>query len=267
MNGRIRDWKSCAKQALSGNYGTAILGMVAVTGITFFGEMFTSMFFEVNSMGELLMCQAFLFIFTLIMAVFTAGLSYMYMNMARRNPFSMGNLLYLFKNNPDRVILAAAVPSLIQLLAVVPYYFYVLTVKTPVTEAEQMAVLEMELTLQIASIIIGFLLTMPFTLIYYLAADYPEMSGRELLKTSVRMMRGHIWKFFLLQLSFVPLMILSAFTLYIGLLWLVPYMQMASVMFYLDVKGELVLHPVSGRPGEDFSRRNDYPGWEEGQQE
>ncbi len=259
MNGTIRDWKLCARQALSGKYGTAVLGMVAVTGITFLGSMLTSVFFEVSTLTQLVISQAFLFVFTLIMAVFTAGLSHMYLNMARRKPFSMGDLLYLFRNNPDRVIVAAAVPSLIEVLTVVPYYYYVFTAKSPVTVEEQMAALETELMFQLGSIVLGFLLTMPFTLIYYLVADNPEMSGAEALKASVRLMRGHLWKYFLLQLSFVPLMLLSVFTLYIGLLWLVPYMQMADVMFYLDVKGELILHVSSGYPGEDFSARSDYP--------
>lgn len=258
MNGTIRDWKSCARQALSGKYGTAILGMLAVNGITLLGSMLTSMFFEVNTLMQLIMSQVFLFVFTLVMAVFSAGLGYMYLNMARRKPFSMGDLLYLFKNNPDRIIVAALVPSLVELLTVVPYYCYVFTAPMPVTEAEQFAMLETELLFQLISIVVGFVLTIPFTLIYYLVADNLEMSGMEALKTSVRLMRRHIGKFLLLQVSFVPMLILSAFTLYIGLLWLVPYMQMANVMFYLDVKGELVLHAAKSYPGEDFSAREDY---------
>ena len=53
------------------------------------------------------------------------------------------------------------------------------------------------------------------------------------------MMRGNFWRYLLLKLSFVPLMLLSVFTFYIALLWILPYMTMTETMFYRDLKGEL----------------------------
>ena len=53
------------------------------------------------------------------------------------------------------------------------------------------------------------------------------------------MMKGHIGRYLLLQISFIPWMIASMFTFYIALLWLLPYMEMSAVMFYRDLRGEL----------------------------
>jgi hypothetical protein len=38
-----------------------------------------------------------------------------------------------------------------------------------------------------------------------------------------------------MYLSFVPLMLLSVFTLGIALVWVVPYMKMTAADFYLDL--------------------------------
>ena len=45
-------------------------------------------------------------------------------------------------------------------------------------------------------------------------------------------MKGNRWKIILLELSFIGWAILSVFSLGIGYLWLLPYMQVAMVCFY-----------------------------------
>ena len=52
-------------------------------------------------------------------------------------------------------------------------------------------------------------------------------------------MKGHMWKFLVLQLSFVPMILLSVVTFYIALIWVMPYMQASMTAFYMDVTGEL----------------------------
>ena len=81
-------------------------------------------------------------------------------------------------------------------------------------------------------------------------------------------MKGNIWRYLKLNLSFVPLIFLSAFTLYIALLWVLPYMEMSMATFYRDLNGELD-HRLPGKGfyggyenennyGYDNDRDNDY---------
>ena len=63
------------------------------------------------------------------------------------------------------------------------------------------------------------------------------MGGIEALKTSAHLMRGHILKYWLMMLSFIPLAILSLFSMYIGLLWLFPYIYMSETVFYMELAG------------------------------
>ncbi|WP_242863956.1 DUF975 family protein [Clostridium tepidiprofundi] len=58
------------------------------------------------------------------------------------------------------------------------------------------------------------------------------------LRLSKEMMYGYKWKLFVLQLSFIGWGLLCVLTLGIGLLWLVPYIEMTKANFYEDVKRE-----------------------------
>ncbi len=51
------------------------------------------------------------------------------------------------------------------------------------------------------------------------------------------MMDGNKWRLFGLQFSFIGWDILCAFTLGIGNLWLTPYKQAATAVFYREVSG------------------------------
>lgn len=70
----------------------------------------------------------------------------------------------------------------------------------------------------------------------YILKDNPEMKNNAAIEESMRMMYGHKLELFLLDLSFIGWAILSILTCCIGFLWLVPYMNMARVNFYEDLK-------------------------------
>lgn len=52
-------------------------------------------------------------------------------------------------------------------------------------------------------------------------------------------MKGHMMQYLVLQISFIPLMFLSILFLYVGLLWVMPYIYATNTIFYMDVTGEL----------------------------
>ena len=70
----------------------------------------------------------------------------------------------------------------------------------------------------------------------YILKDNPEMKNNAAIEESMRMMDGHKLELFLLDLSFIGWALLSFLTCGIGFLWLVPYMNMARVNFYEDLK-------------------------------
>ena len=71
-----------------------------------------------------------------------------------------------------------------------------------------------------------------YSLSYYILFDNPDKTGKEIVEESASLMKGNRWSFFWLGLTFIGWAILSVFTLYIGMLWLMPYMMVAMVCFY-----------------------------------
>jgi len=71
-----------------------------------------------------------------------------------------------------------------------------------------------------------------YSLSLYILHDRPNSTGKEIVEESERLMRGNRWKYFCLGLSFIGWIFLSAFSLYIGLLWVLPYMFISTVCFY-----------------------------------
>ena len=73
----------------------------------------------------------------------------------------------------------------------------------------------------------------------YILTDYPELSPTEVITASRKMMDGHKWNTFLLDLSFIGWFILTALTLgLVGIFWASPYWQSTNAALYLELKNE-----------------------------
>ena len=88
----------------------------------------------------------------------------------------------------------------------------------------------------IAACIYLFVKSLYYTLAYMVAYDNEAMEAKDAVEESAKLMAGNRGKFVLLQLSFIGWAILTVFTLYIGMLWLIPYMQVAMICFYEALK-------------------------------
>ena len=240
-----QQWKKGARRALEGNYANAIFGMLITAGANLLASGLTDYLFPGSTVLSRVLAECFLFIISLILSICSAGYAYLLLNFSREKPAGLGDLFYFFKNQPDRVIVAGFVLSLIQLVTSIPTIIYSYTAPEAVTMDDMITRMSHLLLFALLAMILQLLLTLPFTLTYYLFADDSELSGLDALKQSARMMKGHYGQYLLLQLSFVPLLILSPLLLYIPLLWLIPYMEMASVEFYRDLNGEFEMQYAS----------------------
>lgn len=76
-----------------------------------------------------------------------------------------------------------------------------------------------------------------YVLTQYLLYDNPDMSAKDIVEKSEELMKGHKWAFFWLGLTFIGWSILACIPLGIGFLWLIPYIQVAQIVFYEDLAG------------------------------
>ena len=231
-------WKETAKSVLGGNWGIAIAGMLAYMAVNFLGNVLSLELFPGNSMMEIAAGQVFVFVVSLIAMVFGTGYSYMMLNMSRGREFSLGNLLYMFHNQPDRVLIAAFVMALLDTVSQIPVYLAVYLTEPGSTLQAEMNWMYMIMGVMLLSVVLNVLITVLFALSFYLLADNQEMGGVESLKQSARLMKGHIWDYLMLQLSFAPMLIVSLLFMGLPLLWVLPYMEASETAFYRDILGE-----------------------------
>ena len=87
-------------------------------------------------------------------------------------------------------------------------------------------------------IIPGIVKMFSYAMTEFILEEHPELSANEAIDHSRAMMKGHKFDLFWLVLSFIGWGILCIFTLGIGFLWLIPYMQTSIAGFYEDVKAD-----------------------------
>lgn len=234
-----RTIKNKAYRVFRDNIGTAILAMLLVAGINLAGHYLASALFAGTDILNLILYQVFLFILSLITAVFSAGQAVLYLHMAREQESSIQDLLYFFRNHPDRVIVAAFVLSLISLAVNIPADVYGYTAVVGTTMESQLQYLMTSFIVQMACQIVYILITLPFSMTWYLLSEDPGRGGSAALKESMKMMRGVKKQYLLLLISFIPGLVLSVIALYIPLLFVIPHMNLSKAAFYDALREQL----------------------------
>jgi uncharacterized membrane protein len=260
-----REWKKAAKGALKGNYSVAILGMFLANLAGLAASMITEFFFPGEGAFTIILAEIFSFVISLVANIVVAGYSYMTLRLARGLQTQTGDILYFFKNEPDRVITSGFVMVLLETIASLPVTLYSYLVPVGISESAQIEWEIRFLELMAVCILLQILVTVPFTLVYYILADRADLTGIQALKESARMMKGHIGAYLVMMLSFVPIILGSVLTLYISLFWILPYIMVTEAVFYRDLNGEFieekpqidVVYPEE-LPGAMGDSRNDY---------
>ena len=75
---------------------------------------------------------------------------------------------------------------------------------------------------------------------WYILAENPDMTAREAITESRLIMDGHKFELFVLQLSFIPWILLGSVTFGIAYIWVLPYMQLTMTNFYHNIKRQSV---------------------------
>ena len=94
-------------------------------------------------------------------------------------------------------------------------------------------------------IIPGIIKSFSYAMTPYILVDCPEVQATDALKISMRMMKGHKWELFVLNLSFIGWQILSAFTFgLLGIFYVNPYVMATSAEYYRNLLEESIANGV-----------------------
>ena len=84
-------------------------------------------------------------------------------------------------------------------------------------------------------IVPGIVKALSYSMSWYILNDDPSIGANAARKRSMELMKGHKWRLFCLQLSFIGWGILCMLTLSILTLWVTPYMETAMAHFYRNL--------------------------------
>ncbi len=85
-------------------------------------------------------------------------------------------------------------------------------------------------------IVPGIIKGLSYSMSFFILADNPEIGAMNALKKSQEMMMGYKMKLFCLYWRFFGWAILCVLTLFIGCLWLSPYIYTSMAHFYEDIR-------------------------------
>lgn len=236
--------KDMAKDRLQGKWGSAIL-------ITFMGSLisllvsFSLSITEINTLGTAytvsdsatsstivsILFQIIAIVASIILNLLNLGITLFFLNMACGQPYSFRDLFYGFRERTNTALAISAVTVLLDVVTTTPYQLLL----DMYDETGILTYAIVAIVLGIIGLCIYIPLSLAFSISFFLMLDFPQLSAKEVLQLSLRVMKGHKKRLFYIELSFLPLMLLCILSLGIGFLWLSPYMQMTYTYFFLDI--------------------------------
>lgn len=231
----IGELKRFARECLLGRYTVVILAML----LSFFVPPILLIPFSIEITEKL---NAAIIIYLLAAVIvkilrqlLQIGVLRMHFMLAQRQHAAFGELFWIFRNRPDRYILATvllyAVLAVPLFLAGAVVYFFL-----PDGTLESVMFLADVIVICTAA---ELYLKYMFALIYPLYLERPEMSVLEGFQTSRRLMHGNKKRLFFLEVSFIGWQLLGLCSAGVGFVWISPYMTQTTVNFYLDITGRL----------------------------
>lgn len=236
----ISQIKANARQALSGKWGKGACIVLAYLAFYFVIGFITGLFGEESMLGSIVNLASII-----IQVPVTFGLSYAIIKLKRNEEVEAFDFLELGFSNFGRAwkiglraLLKVIVPFIVMIVSVFMFAFSLAA--TIFTSAFNISEPSIGLALvglvgliiYVVSIIWLAISSLLYSLTTYIAYDNPNMTSLEVVNESAKMMKGNRIKIFVLELSFIGWAILTVFTLGIGYLWLLPYMQVSVVCFY-----------------------------------
>ena len=223
--------KTEARGLLLGKYGIYIATLAIMELIILGLTSVISFILPANVLWANVLDFAFTFIIDLIGAVFSLGLIHFTLNICRNQPYKVGDILYGFSSHPDKAIITRFLFGVAELVCLLPTILF--GVLYYITE-ENILMLVTSIFLVIGMVLI-VIIHVTYDFIYYVMLDYPDATLKECFRYCGEVMKGQRVRLFYLRASFLPLYLLSILSLGIGLLFVLPYENVAVARFYLDV--------------------------------
>lgn len=225
--------KAKAKGQMLGKYGTLVPAFLVVEAIMTMINFIATFSLNTRTMTGLTVQFVIECLLQLLMGIFLAGQTYMYLNVCCGGNIKISDVFYGFGNHPDKAILIQLFQLLLCLVFFVPLFICMAIFSFDDVPVSVM-ILVFSITFVIG-LVGGTIISLQYSQSFYVCLDFPEFSAIECLRYSRKIMKGSKGRRFYLAVSFIPLYLLGLLTCGIGLLFVIPYANTASANFYLEL--------------------------------
>lgn len=97
----------------------------------------------------------------------------------------------------------------------------------------------------IAGAILVMIKSIAYSMTPFILTDNPSIGYQRALKLSIAMTRGHKWQIFVLGLSFIGWMLLAILTLFIGFIFLMPYIYATYTELYVKLRNNAINNGIT----------------------
>ncbi len=116
----------------------------------------------------------------------------------------------------------------------IPYFY------GPVFDSSMIVVAILCAVIVIAGFVIVVMKSIAYSMTPFILTDNPKIGYARALKLSIQMTSGQKWNIFVLQLSFLGWVLLTAVTLFVGMLFLAPYIMATYCELYVRLRDNAV---------------------------
>lgn len=223
--------KDRAKECLTGHYGLFIGASLFVGFISLIiSNLLLLLTPSGGSIGGLILANAISFIISVFIGIFSVGTALLYLKSAHGSQAVFSDIFYGFSHHIENSL---AISLVINAIGIIPTLAYTVPYEIYMYTGDDIYLFLMFPCLAVA-LIVYVPLSLTFSQCFFLMLDFPDKTASEILRLSIRIMKGKRARLFYIEISFLPLLLL-AFLSGIGLLWAMPYMQMTQAAFYFDI--------------------------------
>ena len=247
MNTSIKELKRSAREKLLGNYGILIgasilYSILSRVLMSILGAPFQRRFLYAFLSGNLQPADVFPYYGVLYFCVFIAsfvGIGWHYMNyrIARGEKTDISDLFFVFTHKPGSYIKLLFLQIGILLLCAIPVVIGCVALFVCLSIDQVVLGIIFYAAGLIAYLILVIREGLRLSCCYYIYFDNNAMPARKVVRLSRQLMDGNIMKLFKLNISFIPIVLLSILSLGIASLWLNPYIVVTKSNFYLSLIG------------------------------
>lgn len=217
------DCKAEGRNAILGHLGIAAGGGAAFLLVLLLLELLLQGALPSSGVAAILLSALMSILVSILAGIFRYGVICIHVKLQYGQEAQPSDLLLGFFESPDTIVRITAVLAALQTFFLLPAQ--IVNFRNPQSDV-------LFWSLMALGLIAGLYLDLTFYPVLYLLLDYPDLSAKEVLQKSQRLMKKHRLPLLYLELSFLPLWLLSVCSFGFAAFWVYAYRNAALAAFY-----------------------------------